>query len=97
MVKETSSMRSLRRHQLERAKAKAAKQWLRWHNPERTQPGRRALVYTAQDLKRQVGKLAAQHCTHICFMCHREKLLSHPKVSDVRRTLWESDFELELQ
>ena len=83
--------RLLRRGQSERMKARAARQWRRWHRRRGDEPelcagwsyidGRRVYrTYSAKDLRRDIGRLAAMHCTHVCEMCKHEKHFDIPKV-----------------
>ncbi len=76
--------RSERRHHADRIKARAAKVYLRWRR--RTDPMVKSTgtsgttYYTAKELQRNIGTMAAMHCTHICFMCHHEKILGLPHI-----------------
>lgn len=36
--------------------------------------------YTAQEMRRNIGRLAAMHCTHVCKMCKYGKHFDLPKI-----------------
>lgn len=75
--------RGERRHQAERIKARAARINHIWHGQNVLVKSRSRFTteyYTAQELRRVIGRLSAMHCTHQCGMCKYEKLLNLPKL-----------------
>lgn len=76
--------RLIRRGQSERMKARAARQFVRWagrRNPlEKSRGSDGVKYYTAQEIQRQYGRMAAMHCTHVCEMCKHEKKFDKPKM-----------------
>lgn len=79
------TVRGYRRHQLGRMKARAAKLMRRWHGSRNGEPliksrSATAVVYmTQQEISRSLGRIAAMHGTHVCFMCKHEKKLGWAK------------------
>jgi choline dehydrogenase-like flavoprotein len=69
--------RLLRRGQLQRMKARAARFWQRWHGRQdalvKSRMNGVPEYYTARELQAVIGKNATMHCTHICGMCKFEK------------------------
>jgi hypothetical protein len=66
-------MRALRRHHLDRIKAKAKRIMRLWSTPSLTLESIEA-----------IGKNAAMHCTHVCVMCRFDKLYPPPRDKKVR-------------
>lgn len=80
-------LRSERRHQSERVKRKAAQVNHLWHGNrvlEKCSSNGIVHYYTPQELRRVIGRLDAQHCTHICDMCHYFKGKPKKKYQSVR-------------
>ncbi len=77
--------RAIRRHQFSRIKAKYLAVLKLWRRPGT----RRSDTITPQEL----GRIATQHATHICGMCHHDKLAGIPKIkaSESSRTYDLSD------
>lgn len=77
-------IRAKRRHNQELMKRRAVKQMLRWrgrHDVWVKSSGTDGVkLYTANEMKRNIGRLAAMHCTHVCGMCKHEKHLGIPHI-----------------
>lgn len=95
--------RLLRRHRMEMMKSRAARQWLRWHDRShiaggpfiKSRTNSTVTYYSAADLRRDIGRLAAMHCTHICGMCKYEKRMGIQKSAKRRRADTDTDIAME--
>lgn len=81
-----TSRRAMRRHTQDMMKRRAARQMLRWSSRGKRDVWVKSSGsdgekrYTAQEMGRNIGRLAAMHCTHVCGMCKHEKHFGLPHI-----------------
>lgn len=82
--------RGRRRHQTQRMKSRAARLFIKWHSGHYDRVGEKFVktrgypggvtYFSADDLRRSIGRIAAMHGTHVCSMCKYEKRMEIPHV-----------------